>query len=181
VARPAALQRRRCDDRPSNRRWIANSVGPSPGGSAALTSGPALLPLRLGGRVFLRIRWICKQRLCRFNSGRSRRVLFCSRRCVGHTSGSVDADVSFACHAADIAAFKPDDLRSSDHREQHLLPGRTSGSICDISVGQSRSQWDVKLVNAGHNPVLLVEGAEVEVITAGVFPSGCFARLSSRA
>jgi len=34
---------------------------------------------------------------------------FCSGRCVGQRSGSVDADVSFACHAADIAAFEKDD------------------------------------------------------------------------
>jgi sigma-B regulation protein RsbU (phosphoserine phosphatase) len=41
-------------------------------------------------------------------------------------------------------------------------------------LGKADRSGKVELVNAGHNPVLLVEGAEVEVIAAASLPLGMF-------
>jgi sigma-B regulation protein RsbU (phosphoserine phosphatase) len=41
-------------------------------------------------------------------------------------------------------------------------------------LGKADRSGNVELVNAGHNPVLLVEGAEVEIIAAASLPLGMF-------
>jgi phosphoserine phosphatase RsbU/P len=41
-------------------------------------------------------------------------------------------------------------------------------------LGKADRSGNVELVNAGHNPVLLVEGADVEVIAAASLPLGMF-------
>ncbi|WP_433965937.1 PP2C family protein-serine/threonine phosphatase [Tunturiibacter gelidiferens] len=53
---------------------------------------------------------------------------------------------------------------------QSALPAQ----FATLVLGKADRSGNVELVNAGHNPVLLVEGAEVEVIGAASLPLGMF-------
>jgi phosphoserine phosphatase RsbU/P len=53
---------------------------------------------------------------------------------------------------------------------QSALPAQ----FATLVLGKADRSGNVELVNAGHNPVLLVEGAEVEVIAAASLPLGMF-------
>src|SRR5260370_32767065 len=54
---------------------------------------------------------------------------------------------------------------------QSALPAQ----FATLVLGKAdRNGNEVELVNAGHNPVLLVEGAEVEIIAAANLPLGMF-------
>ena len=53
---------------------------------------------------------------------------------------------------------------------QSALPAQ----FATLVLGKADRSGKVELVNAGHNPVLLVEGAEVEVIAAANLPLGMF-------
>ena len=53
---------------------------------------------------------------------------------------------------------------------QSALPAQ----FATLVLGKADRSGDVELANAGHNPVLLVEGAEVEVIAAASLPLGMF-------
>jgi phosphoserine phosphatase RsbU/P len=53
---------------------------------------------------------------------------------------------------------------------QSALPAQ----FATLVLGKADHNGNVELVNAGHNPVLLVEGAEVEVIAAASLPLGMF-------
>jgi phosphoserine phosphatase RsbU/P len=60
---------------------------------------------------------------------------------------------------------------------QSALPAQ----FATLVLGKADRSGNVELVNAGHNPVLLVEDAEVEVIAAASLPLGMFVRPISRA
>lgn len=53
---------------------------------------------------------------------------------------------------------------------QSALPAQ----FATLVLGKADRSGKVELVNAGHNPVLLIEGAEVEVIAASSLPLGMF-------
>jgi sigma-B regulation protein RsbU (phosphoserine phosphatase) len=53
---------------------------------------------------------------------------------------------------------------------QSALPAQ----FATLVLGKADRSGNVELVNAGHNPVLLVEGAEVEIIAAASLPLGMF-------
>ena len=53
---------------------------------------------------------------------------------------------------------------------QSALPAQ----FATLVLGKADRSGNVELVNAGHNPVLLVEGVEVEVIAAASLPLGMF-------
>jgi len=53
---------------------------------------------------------------------------------------------------------------------QSALPAQ----FATLVLGKADRSGKVELVNAGHNPVLLVEGAEVEIIAAASLPLGMF-------
>jgi sigma-B regulation protein RsbU (phosphoserine phosphatase) len=53
---------------------------------------------------------------------------------------------------------------------QSALPAQ----FATLVLGKADRGGNVELVNAGHNPVLLVEGAEVEMIAAASLPLGMF-------
>jgi sigma-B regulation protein RsbU (phosphoserine phosphatase) len=53
---------------------------------------------------------------------------------------------------------------------QSALPAQ----FATLVLGKADRSGNVELVNAGHNPVLLVEGGEVEVIAAASLPLGMF-------
>jgi phosphoserine phosphatase RsbU/P len=53
---------------------------------------------------------------------------------------------------------------------QSALPAQ----FATLVLGKADRSGNVELVNAGHNPVLLLEGAEVEVIAAASLPLGMF-------
>jgi sigma-B regulation protein RsbU (phosphoserine phosphatase) len=53
---------------------------------------------------------------------------------------------------------------------QSALPAQ----FATLVLGKADRSGNVELVNAGHNPVLLVEGAEVETIAAASLPLGMF-------
>jgi phosphoserine phosphatase RsbU/P len=53
---------------------------------------------------------------------------------------------------------------------QSALPAQ----FATLVLGKADRRGNVELVNAGHNPVLLVEGAKVEVIAAASLPLGMF-------
>jgi phosphoserine phosphatase RsbU/P len=53
---------------------------------------------------------------------------------------------------------------------QSALPAQ----FATLVLGKADRSGNVELVNAGHNPVLLIKGAEVEVIAAASLPLGMF-------
>lgn len=53
---------------------------------------------------------------------------------------------------------------------QSALPAQ----FATLVLGKADRSGNVELVNAGHNPVLLAEGAEVEIIAAASLPLGMF-------
>jgi sigma-B regulation protein RsbU (phosphoserine phosphatase) len=53
---------------------------------------------------------------------------------------------------------------------QSALPAQ----FATLVLGKADRSGNVELVNAGHNPVLLVEGADVEIIAAASLPLGMF-------
>jgi phosphoserine phosphatase RsbU/P len=53
---------------------------------------------------------------------------------------------------------------------QSALPAQFATFV----LGKADRSGNVELVNAGHNPILLVEGAEVEIIAAASLPLGMF-------
>ncbi len=53
---------------------------------------------------------------------------------------------------------------------QSALPAQ----FATLVLGKADRSGNVELVNAGHNPVLLVEGAEVQIIAAASLPLGMF-------
>jgi serine phosphatase RsbU (regulator of sigma subunit) len=63
--------------------------------------------------------------------------------------------------------------------------GFVSGDYVDLIpplvLGKADRNGNVELVNAGHNPVLLLEGAEVEIIAAANLPLGMFCSTDLRA
>jgi phosphoserine phosphatase RsbU/P len=53
---------------------------------------------------------------------------------------------------------------------QSALPAQ----FATLVLGKADRSGNVELVNAGHNPLLLVEGAEVEIVAAASLPLGMF-------